>query len=130
MPEPLSLSGVVHLVRPSGRTADDLVSLRDGIANAPDASLFYHALHPRLRHAFAPTLPPDDFSAWVNGVLQDREVAERIGYAVQTGSRTPAELRAALLAAFPAPGTRPGPARAAPMEGAFVFLEMDSVTID
>ncbi len=130
MSEPLPLDGVVHLVRPSGHSACDLAELRAGIEAASDASLFYHAYHPRLRHAYAPTLPPDDFSAWVNGVIQDRETAERVAFAVQTGGWSAADLRPALLAAIPAPGARPGHAYAAPPEGAFVFLEMDSVPVD
>jgi hypothetical protein len=130
MPYPLPLSGVVHLVRPSGRTASDLGALREHLAQATDTSLFYHAHHPRLRHAFGPTMPPDDFSAWVNGVLQDRETAERIGYAIQNHGDGPRAMRAALLTAIPDPSTRPTHAYAAPPEGAFVFLEMDSVPVD
>jgi hypothetical protein len=130
VPEPLSLYGVVHLVRHSGRTATDVAALREHIAQVPDASLFYHAHHPRLRHAHAPTPPMDDFSAWMSGVVQDRETAERVAFAVQTAGRQPAELRAALLAAIPEGGARPGPPFAAPPEGEFVFLEMDSVPVD
>jgi hypothetical protein len=130
LPEPLSLYGVVHLVRHSGRTATDVATLREHVAQAPDASLFYHTHHPRLRHAYAPTLPPDDFSAWMSGVVQDREAAERVAYAVQTADRTPAALRAALLAAIPEGGAQPGAAFTAPAEGEFVFLEMDSVPVD
>jgi hypothetical protein len=130
MPGPLPLFGVVHLVRPTGRTAADVGALREHIAGASDASLFYHTHHPLLRHAFAPTPPPNDFSAWLDGVVQDRETSERVGFAVQSAGRTPAELRAALLAAIPEAGTRTGPAVAAPPEGEFVFLEMDSVPVD
>lgn len=130
MSVPFVLNGVVHLVRPVGREARDLAELRDGIAAASNASLFHHAIHPRLRHPFAPSLPPDDFSAWSAGVLQDRETAERLSFAVQTGGGSAPRLREALLSALARPAASV-PSRAQGGEtGAFTFLEMDAVPVD
>ena len=83
MNDGFELFGVVHLVRPAGRTAHDLEELRQGIGEASPESLFYHAHGPQLRHPEADEPHPDDFSAWVNGVVQDRETAERMSFAIQ-----------------------------------------------
>jgi hypothetical protein len=64
---PFELIGVVHLVRPTGVRAHDLDSLLQALDRAPDSALFYHAVHPRLRHAIAAETPPDDLRPWVGG---------------------------------------------------------------
>ncbi len=122
------LTGVVHLVRPAFRQAANLDELREGIAAVEAATLFYHGVQYQLR---SPTgdPAPDDFSAWVNGVVQDRETAERLSFAVQRAPAGAEALRASLvrvLDAIPA-GTRRG--RVAPEGGAFVFLSLDSVPV-
>ena len=50
MPAPFELQSVIHLVRPLGARAHDLDELRDGIAVAPDSSLFVHTIQAQLRH--------------------------------------------------------------------------------
>src|SRR5438132_8977059 len=117
MPAPFPLLGVVHLVRPAGRTARDLESLRAGIAEASVQSLFYHAYQPLLRTTAASDAPPDDFSAWVNGVVQDRETAERLSFAIQDRSSSAAELRSALVEVLEALPEKTRRARDAPEEG-------------
>ena len=130
MRAPLAVHGVVHLVRASGIQARDLAELRAGIAAATDASLFHHAHHPRLRHPFAPSPPPNDFSAWVAGVMQDRETAERLSFAVQTGGASAGALRTALLAVLPQQAGRGSGASRASESGPFTFLELDAVPVD
>ena len=123
------LEGVVHLVRPAFREAPDLEALRLGIADSDDATLFYHAMQCRLRSPVGQEHPPDDFSAWVNGVLQDRETAERLLFAAQRLGGTPATLRAALLGVLDLVPDKERRARVAPPEAAFIFLAAESVPV-
>jgi hypothetical protein len=127
--QPFQLTGVVHLIRPVHRVASNLDELRDGIESVEHSTLFYHAVQFPLRAPAEDELPPDDFSAWVHGVLQDREAAERLALARLEGAAGPEALRAALVAALDAisPGTRR--ARVAPEGGAFPFLAADSVPV-
>lgn len=123
------LTGVVHLVRPVHRTAGNLEELREGIAVAEPACLFYHAVQYRLRAPGDDDLPPDDFCAWVHGVLQDRETAERLALARLQGAESPDAMRPALLAVLDAASPAARRARAAPEGGAFSFLAADSVAV-
>src|SRR5512134_3055164 len=91
------LQSVVHLVRPAGARARNLESLRLWIAEATAETLFYHTVQCLLRHPHGLEPPPDDLSAWVHGVVQDRETAERIAFAVQSRAGSAADLREALL---------------------------------
>jgi hypothetical protein len=127
--EPFELTAVVHLIRPAGRAARDLEGLRAGLAEAPERSLFYHAVQCYLRLPEAEDPSPDDLSAWVNGVVQDRETAERLAFAVQAQGATPAGLRAALIRVLDEIPEKTRLARAAPEGGAFVFLAADSVPV-
>ena len=129
MAAPFELTSVVHLVRPAGRHASNLEELREGIAQSSASSLFGHTLQCQLRHPAASTLPPDDFSSWVNGVVHDRETAERISFAVQAHGGSPAELRAALLDLLGSVPQAQRIERDAPAEGDFVFLEIESVPV-
>lgn len=126
---PFELLSVVHLVRPAGRTARNLEELRQGIAQASPTTLFLHAIQHQLRHPAADEPHPSDLSGWMNGVVQDRETAERLAFAIENGGSTPAELRAALLEVLDAIPERTRLQRDAPEEGEFVFLEMESVTV-
>jgi hypothetical protein len=129
MPAPFELNSVVHLVRPAGRSATNLEELRAGIAEASATSLFQHTVQCQLRHPAASALPPDDFSGWVNGVVQDRETAERMSFAVQYRGGSPTELRTALLELLGGVPQTQRIDRDAPAEGHFVFLEVESVPI-
>ena len=91
------LRAVAHLVRPWGAPIRDLEQLRAGIGDAPAEVLFHHAVQYQLRHAGAGELPPDDFSAWIGGVVQDAETAERLSFAVQSQRSSPDAIRSALL---------------------------------
>jgi hypothetical protein len=123
------LESVVHLVRPTGERARDLEQLRAGIAGASFATLFHHTLQCQLRDPAADELPPDDFSGWVNGVVQDRETAERISFAVQNRNGSAEELRAALLEILSSVPESTRTARSGPPGGEFVFLEVESVPV-
>ena len=91
------LRHVVHLVRPSGRRARDLEQLRAGLAEAPVDTLFHHAVQYQLRDPGAEQLPPDDISAWIGGVVQDAETAERLSFVVQGAPAAPESLRSGML---------------------------------
>ncbi len=118
----------VHLVRPLPGVATDLASLAEGIARASRGTLFYHVHHPRLRHAGASTSPPDDFTAWIETILQDATTAERLAYAVQAHGGEPAALRDALLTALGA--APPGRSTTAPEASTFVFHDVDVIALD
>jgi hypothetical protein len=123
------LTSVVHLVRPAGDRARSLESLRAGIELARPESLFYHAIQCPLRRPESDGLPPDDFSGWVNGVLQDRETAERLSFAVQGHGGSEVELRQALLEALETVSEKDRRERAASAESEFVFLTAESVRV-
>jgi len=129
MAEPFELVGVVHLLRPAGRTAHHLEALRLGIAEASAQTLFNHALGPQLRHPSAEELPPDDFSSWVNGVVQDRETAERLRFAIQECGGSADAMRLAMIEVLDRIPEKARISRDAPEDGDFVFLEMDSVPV-
>lgn len=122
---PFSVCGVVHLVRPLGRSVTDLETLRRGITEAEPASLFYHAVQPPLRMPASADLPPDDFSAWVSGVLQDFESAERLSFATQRATPGADALRDLLSGAL----DRPRAGRSVHADAAFSFLAADSVPV-
>lgn len=126
---PLQLRNVVHLIRPAQLLARDLEQLRVGITLAPDAALFYHTVQVQLRNPATDELPPDDLSAWVGGVVQDRETAERLSFAVQTRGGSPEELRAALIGALDTIPEKTRLASLAPHEGRFSFLLSEPVTV-
>ena len=122
------LRAVAHLVRPWGAPIRDLEQLRAGIGDAPAEVLFHHAVQYQLRHAGAGELPPDDFSAWIGGVVQDAETAERLSFAVQSQRSSPDAIRSALLGVLDAiPGKRRA-GREAPEDGAFLFRSASSVS--
>ena len=123
------LRSVVHLIRPTGASACTLEDLRAGIAECSGRSLFLHTRHCRLRQPVGEEAAQDDFSAWIHGVVQDRETAERISFVVQSGGDSAEEQRAALLEAL---SRIPDSARArgVPPEAEFVFLTLESVPLD
>jgi hypothetical protein len=125
------LTSVVHLVRPASASARarTLESLRLWIAEASAATLFYHTIQCPLRHPESSELPPDDFSGWVSGVVQDRETAERLSFAVQSRSGSAADLREALLEVLEHIPDKARFSRAVPSEAEFVMMSAESVTI-
>jgi len=123
------LHGVVHLVRPTGRRARDLEELRLGIAETPARSLFCHTRQCQLRDPAGAELPPDDFSAWVNGVVQDRETAERLSFVGLNRGGSAEEEREALLEVLGQVPEAARQTRDTPVEGAFVFLTVESVPL-
>lgn len=129
MPAAYELTGVVHLVRPTFVHAANLEELRRGIAGADVGTLFHHAIQSQLRSPGGEDLPPDDFSGWVYGVVQDRETAEYLSFAVQQRGEAAEPLRAALLEALDRVPARLRRTQETPEEGAFVFLGADSVPV-
>src|SRR5262249_51164594 len=120
---------VVHLVRPTGTRVTTLDELRQAILEASDASLFNHCVQYQLRNPASKELPPDDFSAWVGGVVQDRATAERMSFAVSSHNRRPGELRRAWLRVLDDVPASQRTTRTADAEGAFVFLEVEPVAL-
>lgn len=120
------LNGVAHLIRPWGPPAQDLEQLRQGIAAAPADVIFHHAVQYQLRHPGADELPPDDFSAWIGGVVQDAETAERMSFVVQGRNASPESLRAALLEVLDAVPEKRRVQRDAPEDCAFLFMSASS----
>lgn len=123
------LCTVVHLIRPWGPPAGNLEQLREGIASAPGEAIFFHAVQYRLRHPAAAELPRDDFSAWIGGVMQDAETAERMSFEVQGAAATPASLRGALLGVLDALPARRRAERRAPEGCAFQPLCAYSLSV-
>ncbi len=128
-PGEFELQGVVHLVRPTGLRAQNLEELRKRIADAPERSLFFHTRQCQLRDPVGEELAPDDLSGWVGGVVQDRETAERLSFAIQSPSASAEELRAAALEVLDRLPEATRISRDAPADGAFVFLTAESVTL-
>ncbi len=129
MSRAFELRHVVHLVRPLGRPAGDLESLRAGLAEAPPESLFHHAVQYALRDPAAGELPPDDFSAWIGGVVQDAETAERFTFAVQGAAAAPEPLRRAALEVLDALPAKRRAERAAPPGSEFRFRTAASLVV-
>jgi len=125
-PAAFELSHVVHLVRRWGEPAANLDQLREGIASAPVEVLFRHALQYQLRAPGAEVLPPDDFSAWIGGVVQDVETAERLSFVVQGGA-SPEALRGAILQVLDAVPQKRRAESDAPEGSHFIFLSATSL---
>jgi hypothetical protein len=123
------LSSVVHLVRPTGARARDLQELYLGLRSAPLDSVFYHAHQYVLRFADADELPPNDFAAWVLGVVQDGETGERLAYASLAAGKDLAALPATLVSVLESVPERTRVTRDAPEGGEFRFHGVESVVV-
>lgn len=123
------LRHVVHLARPLGVRAGDLEALREGLLAVPEESLFHHAVQYPLRDPGAGELSPDDFSAWIGGVVQDAETAERMSFVVQGSHASPAALRAAMLEVLDAVPARRRSELDAPADSAFQFHAAVSLSV-
>jgi len=119
---------VAHLEAPSGAVALSMESLRTGIQEAPDESLFQHVTCIPVRHPHARDLPSNDFARWVGASLQSPETAERLAFAGAATAQPIAELRAALLSVLDSVPPRDRK-REAPEEAAFHFIRVRSVPV-
>ncbi len=126
---PFQFQNVVHLIRPTEIRAHDLEGLRQGLASASADCIFYHTHQVALRFADAEELPHNDFVAWVDGVVQDRETAERLAFACSAEAGSLAALRSALLVVLDSIPTKTRETRDAPGGGDFRFHAMDSVAV-
>jgi hypothetical protein len=126
---PFEIQSVVHLVCPTGDRARNLEELHDAIARASERSLFWHVAGGQRREPWCEELAPDDFSAWVGTVVQERVTAERMSYAVQSRRGASDALRQALLETLESVGERQRLARAAPEGGEFPMLTFESVVV-
>jgi len=123
---PFEFSTVAHLEYPAGRTANDLVSLREGIARVPPESLFFHIARVAVRHPRAHDLPPNDFANWTAAALQEPEVAERLAFAGSQPLTELEALRSSLLRILDESGSRKH-AEPAAQAATFHFITARSV---
>ncbi|HUK64664.1 MAG TPA: DUF5752 family protein [Dongiaceae bacterium] len=124
----LELCGVVHLVRPAGAEVRDLEELRVALRQVPERSLFFHSAGRMLRHPASAELPHDDVSAWVGGVVQDAETAERLSFEVQNDGESPAALQQSLLRVLEAVPLKHRLRHDAPEGSPFRFLSATSLS--
>jgi hypothetical protein len=122
------LQTVAHLLQPWGQHVSNLEQLRDGLAKAPDEVIFHHAVQYQLRTPGAEELAHDDLSAWVRGVVQDTETAERLSFAVQSRSGSIGAMREELVAVLAAVPEKRRAARAISEGSELVFLAARSVS--
>ena len=123
------LHTVVHLIRPWGRPLQNLESMREALAGASAEVLFHHTVQVLYRDRAASEHPADDLSAWVAVVVQDREIAERLSFAVQDLDHTAEEVREALVSVLDALTPEERAARQAPREGALQLLAAESLPL-
>ena len=127
--EPFEIRSVVHLVCPTGDLARNLEDLLAAIGRATERSIFWHVAGGQRREPWCEELAPDDFSAWVGTVVQDRVTAERLSYAVQSHRGSPEALRATMLQTLESVGESQRRTHAAPEGGEFPMLTIESVPI-
>jgi hypothetical protein len=127
--EPFELTGVVHLVRPVGERLGDLASLRASLNRLPERALFHHTRARLLQTPDGFELPPDDVSAWVGVVLQDRETAERMSYVADAGGESPEALRRGWGEVLDGLPERALATRVAPSGGELVVLASEAVPV-
>lgn len=125
---PFELVGAVYLTAPAGAKAATLEELRRCVASAAASSLFRHTQLQRLG-GDGGDVPADDLSAWVRGVVQDPETAERLAFAVQSAPPGAEGLRERLLAALDWVSAPARERRGAPEGGAFAFLSARAVPV-
>jgi hypothetical protein len=125
---PFQFASVTHLQAPAGLNAVTMEALREGIANAPDDSLFLHVCCVSVRYPHARDLPSNDFALWVGTALQAPEAAERLAFAGSAAAQPIAELRASLLRVLDSVPSRDRKREAAD-EAAFHFVRVRSVPI-
>lgn len=124
---PFELEGAVYLTAPTGASAATLEDLRRCVAEASAATLFHHTQRRRLAEEDEP--PPDELSAWVRGVVQDYETAERIGFAVQSAPPGAEPLRQRVLEALDDLPAAVRERRAAPEGGRLALLAVRPVPV-
>ena len=125
---PFTFASVAHLEGPCGIVALSLAALRNGIAKAPDDSLFQHVTCVPVRYPHARDLPSNDFARWVGTSLQAPETAERLAFAGAATAQPVADLRMALLSVLDSVPAR-DKTREAPEEAAFHFVRVQSVPV-
>ncbi|MCK4547423.1 MAG: hypothetical protein KAW17_08270 [Candidatus Eisenbacteria sp.] len=79
MPEPFSVRGCALLAIATGKRAQTLRELRDNIATAHPACIYYHFWGDMLRPSFDEPEFANDFASWARHGLHDHRLAERLG---------------------------------------------------
>jgi hypothetical protein len=125
---PFSFASVAHLQAPAGIVAATMDGLREGIANAPDDSLFLHVTTVPVRYPHARDLPSNDFALWVGSALQAPEAAERLAFAGAATAQRIEDLRAALLGVLDSVPARDRKREAAE-QAVFHFVRARSVRV-
>lgn len=67
-----------YLLELTGRKAETIHELLDGIRKIDESSLFNHIHHALLDHHFVPLEYPNDFAYWIADVLHEPVLAEKI----------------------------------------------------
>ena len=77
--QPFRFFTASYLTRVENYTADTISSLLAGVAEAGDATIFYHTFQTLGRHHFLTEGFSNDFAEWVLSALNQPALAERLG---------------------------------------------------
>ncbi len=97
MPEPFDLCSEAGLVVHTNYTAESLKSLLNGLKKVSGSSIFYHVHHAMLRRHFAASDHMNDFARWVQVVLGQTSLAERLSSVDPMGCQSVREAREQLI---------------------------------
>jgi len=76
--QPFQFVTASYITRVENYTAGTLTALQTGVAEAGDASIFYHTFQTLGRHHFLTEGFSNDFAEWVASALNQPELAERL----------------------------------------------------
>lgn len=79
-----------------GRKARNVRELLEGIRDVPGASIYHHTHRYLQQHHYLSPEPPNDFAYWVNEVLNDAMLGEKLSSVDIIQFRTIADLRTTL----------------------------------
>ncbi len=61
-----------------GKSAKNISELLEGVRNAPAMSIYYHTHRFLHQHHYLSPEPPNDFAFWVNNVMNDTVLGEKL----------------------------------------------------
>ncbi|MEW5758686.1 MAG: DUF5752 family protein [Candidatus Omnitrophota bacterium] len=76
--EPFRFYTRLHLSELTGLKASNLPQLLELIKEVPGASIYHHTHRFLQQHIYLSPEPPNDFAYWVNEILQEKELGERL----------------------------------------------------